>query len=171
MRAPRLPSAVGQDRVLSWLQTARSTYTARCPRSRRPLPGTGLLTSPALSLLLAEWRGVQRVGAAPPDPPACLHQVHAQLLEGLQQAGIPDLLDDEDTLWALVPRQPLAGRVLDVPGGEERSHQDWPRCLGAGRSRVADLPPAALPPGRASLGGHVPQATCCLNAPTAHLRP
>ena len=55
--------------------------------------------------------------------PTHLHQVRAELLEGLQQAGVPDLLDDEDTLWGLVPRQPLAGRVLDVPlRGEEHSH-------------------------------------------------
>lgn len=46
---------------------------------------------------------------------AHLHQVHTKLLEGLQQAGVLDLLDDEHTLWGLVPRQTLAGRVLDVP--------------------------------------------------------
>lgn len=42
-----------------------------------------------------------------------LHQVHAELLEGLQQPGVLDL-DNENTLWGLTPRQPLAVRVLDV---------------------------------------------------------
>lgn len=44
-----------------------------------------------------------------------LGEESAELLEGLQQAGVADLLDDKDTFWRRVPRQPLAGGILDVP--------------------------------------------------------
>lgn len=45
-----------------------------------------------------------------------LGEEDAELLEGLQQTGVLDLLDDEDTLRRGVPGQSLAGRVLNVPG-------------------------------------------------------
>ena len=44
-----------------------------------------------------------------------LGEEHAELFERLKQTGISDLLDDKDTFWWLVPRQSLAGRVLNVP--------------------------------------------------------
>lgn len=44
-----------------------------------------------------------------------LGEEYAELFERLKQAGVADLLDDKDTFWLLVPRQPLAGWVLNVP--------------------------------------------------------
>lgn len=48
-----------------------------------------------------------------------LGEERAELLEGLKQTGIPDLLDDEDTFRRLVPRQSLAGGILNVPEGAD----------------------------------------------------
>lgn len=47
-----------------------------------------------------------------------LGEESAELLEGLQQAGVADLLDDKDTFWRRVPRQSLAGWILNVPAGK-----------------------------------------------------
>lgn len=44
-----------------------------------------------------------------------LCEEYAELLKRLQQTGISDLLDDKDTFWRRVPRQSLAGGVLNVP--------------------------------------------------------
>lgn len=44
-----------------------------------------------------------------------LGEEYAELLERLKQTGISYLLDDKDTFWWLVPRQFLAGGVLNVP--------------------------------------------------------
>lgn len=44
-----------------------------------------------------------------------LGEEYAELFERLEQTGITDLLDDKDTFWWLVPRQSLAGGVLNVP--------------------------------------------------------
>lgn len=44
-----------------------------------------------------------------------LSEENAELFERLKQTGISDLLDDKDTFWWLVPRQSLAGGVLNVP--------------------------------------------------------
>ncbi len=44
-----------------------------------------------------------------------LSEEYAELFERLEQRGISNLLDDKDTFWWLVPRQSLAGRVLNVP--------------------------------------------------------
>lgn len=162
------PSPVGRCRM--GRSPVLATNCSLCLHS--PLPVVPAWDRPA-DLPSRPPAGWVEVGAGSAEgwggPPACLHQVHAQLLEGLQQAGVPDLLDNKDTLWALVPRQPLAGRVLDVPGGEERSHQDRPAARTRAGARAAVLPPAARPPGRASPGGCMPWAPCCLNAPTSHL--
>lgn len=100
--------------------------------------------------------GVGRVGrdAGAPGRPRCsrahLHQVHTELLEGLQQAGVLDLLDDEHALRGLVPCQTLAGRVLDVPwGGEGRSAQNRRRVPGSaslGQTGPCSLGPAGPHP-------------------------
>lgn len=45
-----------------------------------------------------------------------LREEDAEILERLKQGGISDLFDDEDTLGGRVPRQPLGGGVLNVPG-------------------------------------------------------
>lgn len=47
--------------------------------------------------------------------PTNLGEESAELLEGLEQAGVADLLDDKDTFWRRVPRQSLAGGILNVP--------------------------------------------------------
>ena len=44
-----------------------------------------------------------------------LGEEYAELFERLKQTGISNLLDDKDTFWWLVPRQSLAGGVLNVP--------------------------------------------------------
>lgn len=44
-----------------------------------------------------------------------LGEEYAELFERLEQTGISNLLDDKDTFWWLVPRQSLAGGVLNVP--------------------------------------------------------
>lgn len=44
-----------------------------------------------------------------------LSEEYAELFERLQQTGISNLLDDKDTFGWLVPRQSLAGGVLNVP--------------------------------------------------------
>jgi len=44
-----------------------------------------------------------------------LGEENAELFERLKQTGISDLLNDKDTFWRLVPRQSLAGGVLNVP--------------------------------------------------------
>lgn len=87
------------------------------------------METPALQggiwLTQTRWGRRGEFWVATPNLVTRLHQVHTELLEGLQQAGVPDLLDDKNTLWGLVPRQPLAGRVLDMPvRAKERSHQE-----------------------------------------------
>lgn len=95
-----------------------------------------------------------------------LHQVCAELLEGLQQAGIPDLLDDEDTLRGLVPRQPLAGRVLDVPlRGEEHSH--GPQADPLAPAQYGDPPHARLCPCLRLLRDEAHTGTCLEDVPGA----
>lgn len=107
----------------------------------------------------------QRMAEGPglPSPtPAHLHQVHTELLERLQQAGVLDLLDDEHALRGLVPRQTLAGRVLDVPWrGEGRSLRDRRRVPGS-VALVADRPPLTVP-GRAPPPRHLvaPDTRAC----------
>lgn len=49
-----------------------------------------------------------------------LHQEPAELFERLDQTLISDFPDDEHVDWRLVPGEPLAGRVLDVPGTQVR---------------------------------------------------
>ena len=44
-----------------------------------------------------------------------LGEEHAELFERLVETGVSNLLDDKDTFWWLVPRQSLAGGVLNVP--------------------------------------------------------
>lgn len=50
-----------------------------------------------------------------------LWEEDAEFLEGLEQAGVSDLLYDKDTFGRLVPGQSLASRVLNVP--EQQSRQ------------------------------------------------
>lgn len=106
------------------------------------------------------------MGGEPRVRPTHLHQVRAELLEGLQQAGIPDLLDDEDTLWGLVPRQPLAGRVLDVPlRGEEHSH--GPQADPLVPAQCRDPPHAQLCPCPRFLRDKAHTGTCLEDVPRA----
>jgi len=65
-----------------------------------------------------------------------LGEERADLLEGLKQTGVADLLDDEDALWWLVPRQPLAGGVLNVP--EHTKHET---ALMRGEDGLENYPP------------------------------
>lgn len=50
-----------------------------------------------------------------------------KLDEGLDDLSISHLLDDQDGEWGFVPRQSLAGRVLDGPVGE--THMVRIHCL------------------------------------------
>ena len=111
------PPASPDEHVVERQQASVSTVAGGIPPAQMKQEGRG-------ELWVAPW-------------PAHLHQVHAELLEGLEQAGVTDLLDDENTLWGLVPCQPLASRVLDVPlRGEQRSHHE---CAFPGGQATAPL--------------------------------
>ena len=101
-------SQVNQDQLVSpslffffsfWKEdlNARGQHTQWCYSDPSP-------ASHQQTLLILSWTQVSYLG-----------EEHAELFERLQQTGISNLLDDKDTFGWLVPRQSLAGGVLNVP--------------------------------------------------------
>lgn len=68
-----------------------------------------------------------------------LGEEDAELLKGLEQTSILDLLDDKDTFRWFVPGESLAGRVLNVPEHTNtKLQQDNEECV-RGRTKKGFL--------------------------------